>query len=157
VNCSRLWIGLRASPQDKKPCLQYCCVISCLRNLFVSYNFVPHIRILTPKSDSYKSIDSIPKRAMIAQSVQRWATDWTIGVLGFDSRRRLGVFLFTTASRTVLEPIQLPIQWVAGALSLRVKRPGREVDQSPPSSAEVKEWVELYIDFPICLYGMVLS
>jgi hypothetical protein len=30
-------------------------------------------------------------------------------------------------------------------LSLGVKRPGREADHSPPSSAEVKEWVELYL------------
>jgi hypothetical protein len=26
-----------------------------------------------------------------------------------------------------------------------VKRPQREADQSPPSSAEAKEWVELYL------------
>jgi hypothetical protein len=32
-----------------------------------------------------------------------------------------------------------PIQWVPGALSLGLKRPGREADRSPPSSAEVKE------------------
>jgi hypothetical protein len=32
-----------------------------------------------------------------------------------------------------LGPIQPPIQWVLG-----VKRPGREADHSPPSSAEVK-------------------
>jgi len=32
-----------------------------------------------------------------------------------------------------------PIQGVQGALSLRIKRPGREADHSPPSSAEVKE------------------
>jgi hypothetical protein len=33
------------------------------------------------------------------------------------------------------------IQWVPGALSLGVKRPGREADHSPPSSAESKnEW-----------------
>jgi hypothetical protein len=49
-------------------------------------------------------------RAMIAQSVKRWAMDWTIGVLGFDSRRGLGIFLFTTASRTALGPAQPPIQ-----------------------------------------------
>jgi hypothetical protein len=41
-----------------------------------------------------------------------------------------------------------PIQWVPGALSLGVKRPGREADHSPPSSAEVKEWVELYLHSP---------
>jgi hypothetical protein len=64
---------------------------------------------------------------------------WMIGVLGFDSRRGLGVFLFTTASRMALRPTQPPIQWVPGALSLGIKRPGREADQSPPYSAEVKE------------------
>jgi hypothetical protein len=40
------------------------------------------------------------------------------------------------------------IQWVRGALSLGIKRPGREADRSPPSSAEVKECVELYLHFP---------
>jgi hypothetical protein len=35
-------------------------------------------------------------------------------------------------------PTQPPIQWVPGALSLGVKQPGREVDHSSPSSAEVK-------------------
>jgi hypothetical protein len=61
----------------------------------------------------------------------------TIGVLGFDSRRGLGIFLFTTASRTALGPTQPPIQWVPESLSLGVKRPEREADHSPPSSAEV--------------------
>jgi hypothetical protein len=50
----------------------------------------------------------------------------------------LGIFLFTTASRPALEPTQPPIQWVPGALSLEVKRPGLEADHSPPSSVEVK-------------------
>jgi hypothetical protein len=35
-----------------------------------------------------------------------------------------------------------------GALSLGVKRLGREADHSPPSSAEVKECVELYLHSP---------
>jgi hypothetical protein len=52
---------------------------------------------------------------------------------------RLETFLFSTASRTDLGPIQLPIQWVPGALSLGVKWPGREADHSPPASAEVNE------------------
>jgi hypothetical protein len=38
-----------------------------------------------------------------------------------------------------------------------LKRPGREADHSPPSRAEVKEWVELYLHSPICLHGVVLS
>jgi hypothetical protein len=65
--------------------------------------------------------------------------DWTIGVLGFDSRPGLGSFLFITASRTALGPTQPPTQWVPGAVSLRVKRLGGEADHSPPSNAEVKE------------------
>jgi hypothetical protein len=94
---------------------------------------------------------------VIAQSVYRWATGWTIGVLGFDSQRGLGIFLSTTASRTALEPTQTPIQWVQGGLSLGVKRPGREADHSPPTSAEVKECVEPYLHSPIRLHGVVLS
>jgi hypothetical protein len=64
---------------------------------------------------------------------------WMIRVLGFDSRQGLGIFLFITMSRMALGPTQPPIKWVAGALSLGVKRLGREADHSPPSSAEVKE------------------
>jgi hypothetical protein len=63
---------------------------------------------------------------------------WTFGVLGFDSQWELGIFFFTTASRTALGPTQHPIQRVPGSLSLGVKRPWREADHSPPSSAEVK-------------------
>jgi hypothetical protein len=35
---------------------------------------------------------------------------WIIGVLGFDSRQGLRIFLFTTTSRTVLGPTQPSIQ-----------------------------------------------
>jgi hypothetical protein len=85
------------------------------------------------------------------------ATGCTIGVLGFYSRRGLGVFLFITTSRAALGPAQPPIQWLPRALSLGVKRPSREANHSPPSSPEVKEWLELYIHSPIRLHGMVLS
>jgi hypothetical protein len=51
-------------------------------------------------------------------------------------------------SRMALGPTQPPIQWVQGSLSLGVKRPGREADHSPPSSAKVKERVELYLHSP---------
>jgi hypothetical protein len=37
------------------------------------------------------------------------------------------------------ETTQPPIQWVLGALSLRLRRPRREADHSPLSSSEVKE------------------
>jgi hypothetical protein len=74
-----------------------------------------------------------------------YAAGWTIRVLGFGSRRGLGIYLFTTASRTALGSTQPPIKWVPRALSLGVKRPGPEADHSRPSSAEVKICVELYL------------
>jgi hypothetical protein len=57
------------------------------------------------------------------------------GVLGFHFRRGLGIFLFTTVSRTAQGPTRPPIQWILEALSPGVKRPGREADHSPPTSA----------------------
>jgi hypothetical protein len=45
------------------------------------------------------------------------------------------IFLCTTASRTALGSTKPPTQWVPGAPSMGVKRPGREADHSPPSSA----------------------
>jgi hypothetical protein len=50
---------------------------------------------------------------------------------------RTGIFLFSTASRPALRPTQPPIQLAPGALSLGVKRPGHEADNSPPSNAEL--------------------
>jgi hypothetical protein len=35
-----------------------------------------------------------------------------------------------------------------GALSLGVKWQGREADHSPPSSAEIKEYMKLYLHSP---------
>jgi hypothetical protein len=59
----------------------------------------------------------------------------------------VGFFLFATASGPALGPTQPPIKWVPWAL-LGVKRPGCEADHSPPSSAEVKECVALYLHSP---------
>jgi hypothetical protein len=50
----------------------------------------------------------------------------------------MGNFLFTTTFRPALGPTQPPIQWAPGALPLGVKRPGRDVDHSPPFSAKVE-------------------
>jgi hypothetical protein len=63
------------------------------------------------------------------------ATRIRTGRPGFDSRKELRIFLFASAFRPVLGPTQPQIQWVPGGLSLGLRRPGREADRSPPSSA----------------------
>jgi hypothetical protein len=60
-------------------------------------------------------------------------------VLVFDSRRGLGIFLFTTASRTALGPTQASYPVGIRYFSLGVKRPWSKADHSPPPTAEV-EW-----------------
>jgi hypothetical protein len=86
-----------------------------------------------------------------------WATGWTVGVLGFDSWWVLGIFLFTTASRMVLGPIQPPIQWVPEALSLGVKWPECEADHSPLSVLRSRMCGANTSTPPIRLHGTVLS
>jgi hypothetical protein len=85
---------------------------------------------------------------LLAQYSRSWATGWTTGIVGFDSRRGLGIFLFTITSRKALGPTQPPILWVPAALSVMIKRPGREAEHSPSSSAEVR-WVDQYLHSPI--------
>jgi hypothetical protein len=76
---------------------------------------------------------------------------------GFENQQGLGIFLFTTESRPALEPTEPPIQWLPGALSLVVKRPGREADHSPPSSVELKNAWGYTSTPPISLHGVMLS
>jgi len=60
-------------------------------------------------------------------------------------------------SRPALGPTEPPIQWVPEALFLELKQQGREIDHSRPSSAEVKECMELTSTPPIRLQGVVFS
>jgi hypothetical protein len=69
----------------------------------------------------------------IAQSVYR-----RCGQPGFDSRQQKEIFLVSTLSRPALGPIQPLTQCISGVLSPGIKRPEREADHSPPSSAAVK-------------------
>jgi hypothetical protein len=48
------------------------------------------------------------------------------------------ILLFATASRLALGLTQYPIQWAPETSVEGIKRPVREADHSPPSSAEVK-------------------
>jgi hypothetical protein len=77
-------------------------------------------------------------QAGLAQSV-KWLTEYGLNDRGLTpGRGKEGIFLFITASRPTLGPTQPPIQLLPGIFSPEVKRPGRETDHSPPSSAEVK-------------------
>jgi hypothetical protein len=70
----------------------------------------------------------------------------------FKILRGLGIFLFATASRTALRPTQPPIQWVPGALSMGVKRPGLETGHPLPSASR-----SITSNPPIRLSGLMLS
>jgi hypothetical protein len=78
---------------------------------------------------------------------------------GLDSRQGQGTLflLLAIASRPAVGPTQPPIKLVQGVLSPWVKRPGREADHSPPSSAEVKNIWSCASTLQIRLYGLVLS
>jgi hypothetical protein len=76
---------------------------------------------------------------LLGASIAQWYSAGGFVIGGFESRQGLGICHSTTASRPVLRPIQPPNQWVSGALTLGVNRPGREANHSPQSSAEVKE------------------
>jgi len=65
------------------------------------------------------------------------ATGWTAGVHN-PACSMMGFVFFASAFKPSLGPTHPLIQCVSGALSLGVKRSGRETDHSPPSSAEVK-------------------
>jgi hypothetical protein len=87
-----------------------------------------------------------------------WRMIYTLGYglddRGFESRQELGILLFATASRPTLRPTQPLIQWVQGALSLEVKRPGCEADHSTPPNAEVKKAWRYTSTPPILLLGV---
>jgi hypothetical protein len=93
-------------------------------------------------------------RSRDSSVVQRWATDWMIGV-----RVPVG-----TAHFSLLHPVQTgagahPASYPmgTGSLSLVIKRPGREANHSPPASAGVNNAWIYTSTFPVRLHGMVLS
>jgi hypothetical protein len=74
-----------------------------------------------------------------------WSRDSAVGTAtgdwmdegGVRIRVPVGSRIFSTSFRSVLRPTQPTIQWLQG-----VKRPGREADHSPPTSAEVENtWI----------------
>jgi hypothetical protein len=64
------------------------------------------------------------------------ATGYGLDKMGWSSSPgRVENFLFSASSRPALGPNQPPIQWEPWVLSSEVKRPRREADRSPPTSA----------------------
>jgi len=80
---------------------------------------------------------------------------WMTG-FQFSARAMMGFFLFATASRPALRPIQPPIQWVPEAITRGVKRPEREADHSPPPSADFMNAWTYTSTHPTCPHGVVL-
>jgi len=66
-------------------------------------------------------------------------------------------FSSTPRSDRLWGPPKLPANGYWRSFSPGVKRPGCESDRSPPSSAEVKERVELNVYSATHLHGVVLS
>jgi hypothetical protein len=63
--------------------------------------------------------------------------DWTTGVK-FRAGTMMGFFPFATASGPAPGPTQPHTQRASQALTSSLKRPERDADHSPPSSAEIK-------------------
>jgi hypothetical protein len=72
----------------------------------------------------------------------------------FFSRQQQEIFVFSKTSKPALKPTHLPTPWVSGAVSPGVKRPRREVNNSPPSNAEDRNEWSYTSDPPICLHGV---
>jgi hypothetical protein len=69
---------------------------------------------------------------------------------------RVKYFLFSTSFRPVLGTTQRPIQRIPGAVSQKVKWPGREADHSSPTSAEVKKTLIYTSTFPYAFMAQCL-
>jgi hypothetical protein len=66
------------------------------------------------------------------------------------------ILLYTTTSRPALVLTQPPVQSIPGAVFQEVKWPGREADNPPPSSAEIKNG-ELFLHSPIRFHGVAIN
>jgi hypothetical protein len=82
----------------------------------------------------------------------RIVTGYGLDDRGVGVRVPEGSRVFSTSSSPALVSTQPPIQWVPGVPSPGVKWPVREVDHSPPTSAEVKK---MWIYTPIPTYALM--
>ena len=92
-------------------------------------------------SEDLNVLSTYSMTARVRNSSVVISTRYGLDCPGIGSRFRRD---FAHPSRPAPGPTQPPIQWLP-ALFPGVKRSGRGVDHLPPSSAEVKERVELYL------------
>jgi hypothetical protein len=100
-----------------------------------------------------KLLDTIVLRKKLIRRKEILTAEWSVIIcaesvqwLGYRLEDRGSIPRRAITSRRSLGPTQSPFRWVKRGTesSFRgVKRLGGEADHSPPSSAEVKEWVEL--------------
>jgi hypothetical protein len=88
---------------------------------------------------------------------QRYNAGLRAGLSGFRIPARAGNFYFHRLVQNGSGAHPPPIQWVPGAFSLGIKRPGREVDHSPTSSDEDKNAWSYTSTPPVRIHGLVLS
>jgi hypothetical protein len=90
--------------------------------------------------------------------LSRYSDELLAGRPRFRSSSPGGVenFHSSMSSRPALGSTQPPIQWVPLALCPGVKRPRREANHSPPTSAEVKKTLVYTSTPPTCLHDVVL-
>jgi hypothetical protein len=89
--------------------------------------------------------------ARIAQTVQRPATGWKVW-----GSNPSGIEIFRTRPERPWDPPNF--LYNGHQLScLGINRPGRGVNHPLPSIGDVKERVELYLYFPLELYGLYLD
>jgi len=145
--CPTLPSGLFPSGFPNKYCMQFYFIPCVLHAPPISPSFFDH------PNNIWCSVHNILLKPRFIIFPPLWlATRWNIRCRGLDSRRRLGILVFSIASGRVWCPPSLLFDGYWGLFFW-----GREADHSPPSSAEVKNgWIYTSTS-PIRLHGVVLS
>jgi hypothetical protein len=84
------------------------------------------------------SCKSILYTVFSSSHCSHWSMGWTTNELGFNSRQERDISVLSTESRPILGFTQFSIRYVPGALSPGMKWPGRNSNNTPPSSGNIK-------------------